>query len=169
MAGGSTNAVILKHIHTLYHAGAIGGLTDGQLLERFVDGRDGTAEVAFAALMERHGPMVLDVCRQMLGNPHEAQDAFQATFFVLVRKARSVRKSDSVASWLHGVARQGRHAGQGRRSAAADARTAGGERAQRRNRSATGTGRSPGRNFTRRFPGCPRDTASRSCSATSRA
>ena len=106
MAGGSTNAVILKHIRTLYHTGAIGGLTDGQLLERFVDGRDATAEVAFAALMERHGPMVFDVCRQMLGNPHEAQDAFQATFFVLVRKARSVRKSDSVASWLHGVARR---------------------------------------------------------------
>ena len=106
MAGGSTNAVILKHIHTLYHAGAIGGLTDGQLLECFVDGGDGTAEAAFTALMERHGPMVLNVCRQMLGNLHEAQDAFQATFFVLVRKARSVRKSDSVASWLHGVARR---------------------------------------------------------------
>ena len=128
----------------------------------------GLPRVAFTALMERHGPMVLDVCRQMLGNPHEAQDAFQATFFVLVRKARSVRKSESVASWLHGVARRVAM------RAKADARGGGctngkGPKNERRTRSATGTGRSPGRNFMRRSPGCPRDTANRSCSATSKA
>lgn len=106
MAGGSTDAVLAKHLHALYHAGAIGGLSDGQLLDRFVAGGDPAAEAAFTALAERHGPMVLRVCRQMLGDPHAAQDAFQATFLVLVRKAASVRNRDSVASWLHGVARR---------------------------------------------------------------
>ena len=55
--------------------------------------------------MERHGPMVLRVCQQILGDSDDALDAFQATFLVLVQKAGSVRKRDSVASWLHGVAR----------------------------------------------------------------
>ena len=64
-------------------------MTDGQLLERFRT-RDGeVAELAFAALLERHGPMVLRVCRRVLNDPHDAQDAFQATFLVLVRRADS--------------------------------------------------------------------------------
>src|SRR5437016_4007406 len=69
----------------LRHGGA--GLTDGQLLRCFVARRDGDA---FAALVRRHGPMVLGLCRRIVGNPHDAEDAFQATFLVLVRKAASL-------------------------------------------------------------------------------
>jgi RNA polymerase sigma factor (sigma-70 family) len=78
-------------------------LTDGQLLEAFVACRD---EVAVAALVRRHGPMVWGVCRRILRNHHHAEDAFQATFLVLVRKAASVRPRHLVGNWLHGVARR---------------------------------------------------------------
>jgi RNA polymerase sigma-70 factor (ECF subfamily) len=104
MAGGATKAFPLKHLHILYRVGAVGNLTDGELLEQFLAGREDMAEAVFTALVERHGPMVLRVCRQVLGDVHDAQDAFQATFLVLVRDAGSVRNRDSVASWLHGVA-----------------------------------------------------------------
>ncbi len=67
---------------------------------------DEGAESAFNVLLERHGPMVLAVCRRILSDPHDAEDAFQATFLVLVRKAGSVRKRDSIADWLYGVARR---------------------------------------------------------------
>jgi RNA polymerase sigma-70 factor (ECF subfamily) len=96
---------VLNDLERLFSQGTLSGLTDGQLLDRFLAGRDGgQAESAFAALVERHGPMVLRVCRGVLDDPHDAQDAFQATFLVLVRKAGSVRKRNSVASWLFGVA-----------------------------------------------------------------
>jgi RNA polymerase sigma factor (sigma-70 family) len=77
--------------------------TDGQLLERFVMHRD---EVAFAALVRRHGPMVWGVCRRALACHHDAEDAFQATFLILVRKAGSVTPWEMVGNWLHGVAHQ---------------------------------------------------------------
>jgi RNA polymerase sigma factor (sigma-70 family) len=96
----------LRHLCTLYRVGVVGDLTDGQLLERFVAGRDETAEAGFTALVERHGPMVLRVCRQILGNAHDAEDAFQATFLVLARRAGSVKKRESVASWLYGIAQR---------------------------------------------------------------
>src|SRR5436305_2050291 len=95
------SGAFLKDLRTLYAEGSIGTLTDGQLLERFVACRD---EVVFEALVERHGTMVLQICRGMLGNSHDAEDVFQATFLVLVRRAGSIRKRDSVASWLFGVA-----------------------------------------------------------------
>jgi RNA polymerase sigma factor (sigma-70 family) len=74
---------------------------DGQLLRRFV--RDGDAQ-AFAALVDRHGPMVLGVCRRMVGDIHEAEDCFQATFLVLARRAGAVGRPERVGGWLHGVA-----------------------------------------------------------------
>ncbi len=91
----------------LYSLGRVGELTDGQLLTRFL-GRDDPAasEAAFAVLVERHGAMVLRVCQGILGNPHDAQDAFQATFLLLVRKAGSIRSRESVAEWLFSIARR---------------------------------------------------------------
>jgi len=77
------------------------GLTDGQLLTLFIDRRD---EGAFEALVRRHGPMVMGVCRRVLRNQHDAEDAFQASFLVLVRKAVSILPREMVANWLHGVA-----------------------------------------------------------------
>ena len=66
--------------------------------------RDAAGEAAFAALVQRHGPMVLDVCRQLLGDLHHAEDAFQAVFLVLARKAGAIRDPDLLGTWLHGVA-----------------------------------------------------------------
>jgi len=104
MASGSARAGVLTHLGTILRFGVVGDLSDSQLLQRFLTGRDGAEEAAFSALVERHGPMVLSVCRQVLGNPHDAQDAFQATFLVMARKAGSVHKAESLASWLHGIA-----------------------------------------------------------------
>ncbi len=77
------------------------GLSDGQLLERYLRHRE---DAAFAALVRRHGPMVLSVCRRVLGNDHDAEDAFQASFLVLVRKAPAVVPREKVANFLYGVA-----------------------------------------------------------------
>jgi RNA polymerase sigma factor (sigma-70 family) len=77
------------------------GPTDEHLLELFLARRD---EAAFEALMRRHGPMVLGVCRRVLRNAHDAEDAFQATFLVFVRKAGSLRSRELLANWLYGVA-----------------------------------------------------------------
>src|SRR5260370_14744160 len=76
-------------------------LSDQDLLQRYVHSRD---EAAFAALLERHGPMVLGVCRRVLTDEADVEDCFQATFLVLLRKAASIRKCSAAASWLHGVA-----------------------------------------------------------------
>src|SRR5262245_33939635 len=78
-----------------------GGRTDAQLLEDFLACRE---EAAFEALVCRYGPMVLGVCRRILGNAHDAEDAFQATFLVLVRKAHTIRPRERVGGWLYGVA-----------------------------------------------------------------
>ena len=95
-----------RNIRALFQVGTTGGLTDEQLLARFVDSEGGTGELAFAELVARHGPMVLRVCRMILRNAHDAEDAFQATFLVLARQSRSIRERGSAASWLHGVARR---------------------------------------------------------------
>ena len=80
------------------------GLTDQQLLERFNARRDPVGEAAFAALVTRHGPMVLDICHKVVGDLHLAEDAFQAVFLVLARKTRSISNPDLLSNWLYGVA-----------------------------------------------------------------
>jgi hypothetical protein len=78
------DGTVLRQLNTLFSLGAIRELNDGQLLERFATGRSEAAELAFAALVERHGAMVQRVCRAQLADPHDRQDAFQATFLILV-------------------------------------------------------------------------------------
>ncbi len=92
---------LLRHIHTLAGGPRAPQRTDRQLLEDFAARGD---ESAFTALVARHGPMVLRVCRRVLGHEQDAEDSFQATFLVLARNAASIRKAGSVADWLHGVA-----------------------------------------------------------------
>jgi RNA polymerase sigma factor (sigma-70 family) len=94
---------ILRQVDRLFRVGTVAGLTEDQLLERFVARRD---EAAFEALLARHGPMVWGVCRRWLDDPSDAEDAFQATFVVLARRAGSIRRGDPVGAWLHGVARK---------------------------------------------------------------
>ena len=93
-------------VGALFAQGSATGMTDEQLLERFVSQQDEAAEFAFEALVQRHGPMVLSVCRNALRDAHDAEDAFQATFLVLARKASSLRVPGRLAPWLHGVARR---------------------------------------------------------------
>ena len=100
----NTRGLFRDQIRTLFHVGTATGLTDGQLLERFATRRDEGSGMAFAVLVERHGPMVLRACRGILRDDHEAMDAFQATFLVLARKGGSLWVRDSLGPWLHRVA-----------------------------------------------------------------
>ena len=94
----------LRSISALMSAGTVGSLTDGQLLERFLTQDEDAAELAFATLVDRHGAMVLRVCRAVLRDAHDADDAFQATFLILALKAQSIRGRESLGSWLYSVA-----------------------------------------------------------------
>ena len=96
---------IPRHEEILFRSGTMAGLSDGELLRRFLDRRDLAADVAFEAIVARHGPMVLAACRRQLRNPEDAADAFQATFLILARKAGSIRDDGSLGGWLHRVAR----------------------------------------------------------------
>jgi RNA polymerase sigma factor (sigma-70 family) len=102
MATGQLSEIV-RHLRqaVLLRDGA--GMTDGELLERFLTQHDGAA---LGALVRRHGPMVWGVCRRLLHNHHDAEDAFQATFLVLVRRAATVVPRERVANWLYGVAYQ---------------------------------------------------------------
>ncbi len=95
-----------RQLGRLFGAGSAVGLTDGELIQRFANRQDESAEAAFETILARHGAMVLSVCRQVLGDLHAAEDAFQATFLVLVRRAGSlrVREPGSLGPWLYGVA-----------------------------------------------------------------
>ncbi len=88
-------------IARLFGEGSASGMDEGELLRRFAVGGD---PVALEVLVARHGPMVLGVCRRVLGNRHSSEDAFQATFLVLAKRAGSIRNPDRLGPWLHGVA-----------------------------------------------------------------
>src|SRR5262249_41663844 len=98
----SPTSKVLEHLRRAVVLRDGAAMTDGELLGCFIEHRD---DAAFAALVRRHGPMVWGVCRRLLGH-HEAEDAFQATFLVLVCKAASVVPRERVANWLYGVAHQ---------------------------------------------------------------
>ena len=95
--------VAVPAIKALFETGSLGGLSDGQLLDRFVERRE---EAVIEAIVCRHGPMVWGVCRRVLRDHHDAEDAFQATFFILARKAASVMIREKLGNWLYGVAFQ---------------------------------------------------------------
>ena len=173
---GATARAFGEPLETLFGAGTCAGLSDGQLLARFLAGRDEAGELAFEVLVKRHGPMVRGVCRQVLDDPNDVHDAWQAVFLVLARRADAIRNRESVGSWLHGVAV--RVAARARVSAIRR-----GIRDRRDDRRGPGTGdagawgeprsshpRSSGRNATAssitRSAGFPRSTGHRSSSAT---
>jgi RNA polymerase sigma-70 factor (ECF subfamily) len=91
---------VVEHLRRVV-LGSSGVETGGQLLDRFVQQRD---EGSFEALVRLHGPMVLGVCRRVLHNDHDAEDAFQATFLVLAHKASIIMPREMVGNWLYGVA-----------------------------------------------------------------
>ena len=93
--------VVFQQIDRLYRDGTLSGLGDGQLLERYLTRGD---EAAFEALVNLHGPMVLGLCRRVLRDPRDIEDAFQATFLILVRKAPTIRDRGLLSNWLYGVA-----------------------------------------------------------------
>jgi RNA polymerase sigma factor (sigma-70 family) len=97
---------IVHVIDALFRFGVVSGLSDAELLERFVAGSgcDTGSASAFDAIVRRHGPMVFGVCVRVLGDYHAAEDAFQATFMVLAVRAKAIRKRESLCPWLHGVA-----------------------------------------------------------------
>ncbi len=95
---------LARDLRALCEGGSPASLGDAELLERFAEARGDRAELAFAALVGRHGPMVLRACRSILRDGHDAEDAFQATFLLLARRARTLWVRDSLAPWLHSVA-----------------------------------------------------------------
>jgi len=103
VVNGSGMNVAVRDLQTLFIVGATGVLSDGELLDRFVARRE---EAIFEAITHRHGPMVWGVCRRVLRDHHDAEDAFQATFLVLSRKASSVMPREKLGNWLYGVAYQ---------------------------------------------------------------
>jgi RNA polymerase sigma factor (sigma-70 family) len=98
------SGIVLRQIRTLWDEGRLGDLSDAELLERFISGTDAAREAAFEALILRHGPIVLGICRHILRDSCEVEDAFQATFLILARRAGSIRKGEVVGGWLCRVA-----------------------------------------------------------------
>jgi hypothetical protein len=95
---GRESGGLFRQVHRLFRLGTMVGLTDGQLLDQLVTERGEESEAAFEELMHRHGPMVLRVCRGMLGDRPSADDAFQATFLVLAERAHSIRRRESLST-----------------------------------------------------------------------
>ena len=150
----------LRSIQLLFSGQSVVGQPDAALLRRFVTSRD---EEAFCALVARHGPMVCAVCRDVLRDSHEVEDAFQATFLILVRRAGSLWVDESLGGWLYRVAyhvsiRANREASRRRTREQVGADLAAFPAP------ATTTNKPP--NCTTRLPGCPSDIGGRSCFAT---
>src|SRR5512135_3561760 len=99
MADGQS--VVADALHRESRPGERRKMRERELLERFVNGND---QAAFRALIDRHGPMVLGVCRSLLKEPHDAEDAFQNIFLILARRAGTIKHRDSIGPWLHRVA-----------------------------------------------------------------
>ena len=163
-------AAASRDLHTVMGAGAIGTLSDGRLLRAVPGGtRRRRFGAAFAELVQRHGPMVLGVCRDALGHDHDAEDAAQATFLVLGQRAGSIRRVESVASWLFGVARK-----VSARSREQSARLPAGDQERRAAEMKERAGgemvpEMPCRSCTRSWADCPSGSARRSSCVTSRA
>jgi RNA polymerase sigma factor (sigma-70 family) len=100
----TASSSVARQIESLFEGGSLAALSDRQLLDRFNAQRDAAGESAFAALVVRHGPMVLGVCTALVGDRHHAEDAFQAVFLILAQKARSIGDPDLLGNWLYGVA-----------------------------------------------------------------
>ena len=168
MSNGSTPAMLLRQFEDLFTAGAVGGLSDGELLERFIQDRGAAGEAAFRALVERHGPMVLRVCNQTLTIATRPRMRFRPRFWCWHgRRARSA----SVIRWLAGCS--GWPAGPRRGSTSRrhddDATSARARRDWQLWRPVGRNVQSPGPSFTPRSSDCRRNTAFPSSSAISRA
>jgi RNA polymerase sigma factor (sigma-70 family) len=116
-------AAVDRRLQTLWTVGIAGDADDRTLLSRYALSRDDGSEEAFRVLVERHGPMVLRVCRQVIGDLQAAEEATQAVFLILARKAGSIRVEGTVAPWLHGVARRVAAKAKGRAAARRRAET----------------------------------------------
>src|SRR5262245_54829742 len=101
MSNGPRLATVLRHLRKVIDPPGTGGVDDAALVERVVRRRD---EAAFVVLVWRHERLVMSVCQRILRDEHDAEDAFQATFLTLVRKARSISKRAAMAGWLYTVA-----------------------------------------------------------------
>ena len=111
----AVSAAVVRNLQQLVDPGTIAGLTERQVLARFVERRD---SVSFEAMVAQHGPMVLAVCRQLLRDANDVDDAFQATFVILIKKASSLRQPDRLGPWLYGVAYRVAHRARTRRRTA---------------------------------------------------
>ena len=166
---------MVRQLESLFEGSSVAGLSDRQLLDRFIARRDAVGEAAFAGLVFRHGRLVLGVCNELLADHHEAEDAFQAVFLILAQKAHAIRDPDVLGNWLYGVTlrtcRQARLCIARRRKHE--------EAAQMSNSGSIAAAPSPPSNrswpasrpscCTNRSSACPAFSGCRSCSATSRA
>jgi DNA-directed RNA polymerase specialized sigma24 family protein len=100
----SRGRAAIQQLDLLFRGGSTAGLSDGELLRRAASADREGADIAFETLVRLHGPMVLATCRGVLRNEHDAEDAFQATFLILARRAGSLRNGDRLGPWLHRVA-----------------------------------------------------------------
>jgi RNA polymerase sigma factor (sigma-70 family) len=94
-------AAVVRRFQQLLEPGTVAGLSDSQVFARFIESRD---PIAFEAIVDRHGPMVRAVCRRILGDPGDADDAFQATFLIFIKRAVTLRQPERLGAWLYGVA-----------------------------------------------------------------